>query len=359
MMKKCCLSLITAVAVLAILAMPAAAQPEFSVDFQGPTGAGFSPGDIFGPVAPGIVIPVGFFGLAGPPTGVEVDAISYGIDPPVAAGANVRFHFSVDEFAFGIAGAAAVPNVTSEGAAPGASNEASADIYADLGAAGCTLPPWPVIGNTGIFDGNGFVPFPAPALGLVEPNPPTLFALPDPGDNLDALDMHAYPGTGVYFSLDAGWIDPLEGPPANSGTAPFNGFGPGDILFTAGGFPAVFAPAAALGLGPGDDVDALVLWENGSGVYEPSVACFDWTTGATDMLLFSVRRGSPIIGTPDAFSGTLIEEGDILTTTGGGAPGIFIPAEMLGLQTVRGLFPVPFGFGDDLDALGLPGYGAC
>jgi hypothetical protein len=367
-MQKWCFSLILGLALVA--AGPLAAQPEFSVDFQGPTvgGLGFSPADIFGPAAPGIVFPAAAFGVAPSPATlqIEVDAISYGIDPPLTQNnPTPRYHFSVDEFAFGIGFAAAAPNVTSEGAAAGANNEASADIYVDLGVGVGPFPPPPpagVVGNTGVWDGNGIIPFPAPGLGLIEPNPFSVGFLPDPGDNVDALDMHAYPGTGIYFSLDAAWVDPLEVPPANSGTAAANGFLPGDILFTPGGAPPViFAPAAALGLGPADDVDALLLWENGSGVYEPSVTPYDWVGGATDMLLFSVRRGSPLIGTPDAFFGALIEAGDILVVTGGGfgPPGIFIPAEMLGLQTIRGGYPVPLGFEDDLDALGLPGYGAC
>jgi hypothetical protein len=353
-----------------IVLCPARSQPAFSVDFQGPTVGtlGFSPGDIFDPAAPAIIFPVAGFGCvpSGTTLAVEVDAISYGIDPPLTqTNLAPRYHFSVDEFAYGIAFAAAAPNVTSEGATPGASNEASADIYVGLGIGAGPFPPPPpagVLGNTGVWDGNGILPFPAPGLGLIEPNPPTPGFLPDPGDNLDALDMHAYPGTGIYFSLDAAWVDPLELPPANSGTALANAFLPGDILFTpGGGLPVVFAPSAVLGLGPKDDLDALLLWENGTGVYEPSVVPYDWVGGATDMVLFSVRRGSPIIGTPDAFWGAPIEEGDILVVTGGGfaVPGIFIPAEMLGLQTVRGGYPVPFGFGDDLDALGFPGYGAC
>jgi hypothetical protein len=76
------------------------------------------------------------------------------------------------------------------------------------------------------------------------------------------------------------------------------------------------------------------------------------------MVLFSVRRGSPVIGMPDSFFGIPIEEGDILApplaTASGGLtpfPAIFIAAENLGLATARsGLVPAGF-FADDLDAL--------
>ena len=113
-----------------------------------------------------------------------------------------------------------------------------------------------------------------------------------------------------------------------------------------------------------DDVDALVLWENGIAGYQPTTGPFSWLAG-TDMLLYSVRRGSFAIGMPDALFGAPIEEGDILipvaTPAGGFAPGIFIPAEDLGLATVRGGTAAMYGiinpaygadvWADDLDAL--------
>jgi len=112
-----------------------------------------------------------------------------------------------------------------------------------------------------------------------------------------------------------------------------------------------------LNLVPGgtpDDLDALALWENGTGVFEPSSQPYDWLNGSRDMLLFSVRRGSPVIGMPDSIFGIPIEEGDILTTPlptvfGGVSPfpGIFCAAENIGLVTARS-----FGaLGDDLNAL--------
>jgi hypothetical protein len=76
--------------------------------------------------------------------------------------------------------------------------------------------------------------------------------------------------------------------------------------------------------------------------------------GATDMLLFSVRRGSAIIGTPDSIFGLPISEGDILTTplagSGNPFPGIYIAAENLGLGTSR---TTPGVVNDDLDALDI------
>lgn len=71
------------------------------------------------------------------------------------------------------------------------------------------------------------------------------------------------------------------------------------------------------------------------------------------MLLFSVRRGSALIGTIDAILGKPIEEGDILVPFAFSTPGIFIPAEAIGLATLRtnGAVGTFQGFGDDLDGL--------
>ncbi|MBN2473053.1 MAG: PEP-CTERM sorting domain-containing protein [Pirellulales bacterium] len=118
--------------------------------------------------------------------------------------------------------------------------------------------------------------------------------------------------------------------------------------------PQIYAPAAMLGLdriaGPdSDDLDALALCDNGDGEFQPGV----------DFLLFSVRRGSAIIGTPD-LSGIPIEEGDLLidafTGTGGlapiGAPPmVLVAAEWMGLATVRSGGVTHQGRGDDLVAL--------
>jgi hypothetical protein len=173
----------------------------------------------------------------------------------------------------------------------------------------------------------------------------------------------------IYFSLDGSFPDPIEtvGPPPNSSSALANAFVGGDVLVTVApaGPPAVFVPAATLGLdifgADTDDLDALVLVENGTGLYEQSVVDFDWIGGATDMLFFSVRRGSALIafGVPDSRFGVPIEEGDVLTPPPAGSPpgtppGIWMAAENFGLATVRSgvpLFGGPPFIADELDAL--------
>lgn len=393
--------LLWAVAAVLVLSARVQAQPTFSIDFQGPTMAmgvdffNLDPahpifeGDILsapfpggplgvptpGPfaVSPGVVINGGPVLIPGDPPGLgigpffmELDALSYGTDPPISGPLEVStIFFSVDEFAEGEPAVLDLPSVSSEGRT--GAGEASADIFANT----ALVPMFPgaapvgAVGNVRILDGDG-LDSGAPVLGLalIEPNPATLFAIPDPGDNLDALDMDWSGGpTGfdVYFSLDAAFPDPLEsvvmGVVPNTGTAAGMGFAPGDVLVVVPHtFPivpiavAIFAPAVALGLDlvPGagagsDDLDALVLAENGTGMFEPSMTPYDWLgVGGPDMLLFSVRRGSAVIGEADSLYGAPIAEGDILTTpipmAAGGLslyPAIFVPAEWLGLATAR------------------------
>ncbi len=326
----------------------------------------------------------------------EVDALSYGWDAlheftsdPLL---RQRLLFSVDEFATGTANdTSPTPSVNSEGAVGAA--EASADVFAYNGPVpplpfGGFAPPAtpPYAGNTDVIDGDSIPPFGGPGTGLIEPNPAGL-GLPDVGDNLDALDVDTFfedTRGPVFFSLDAQFPDPREsaaGPP-NTGSAAVNGFVGGDVLVTdptVGPAPYLYMPANFLGLdwiGGGaaggfeaapdiDDLDALALWDDGQRQAEqPGLPEHLYFDPAHDLLIFSVRRGSAVIGTIDSLTGTPIEEGDVLTIpyTGAGAflnaagvfgPALVIPAEDFGLATLRTLATlhpdVPFG--DDLDAL--------
>ena len=85
-----------------------------------------------------------------------------------------------------------------------------------------------------------------------------------------------------------------------------------------------------------DDVDALIIAENGFPGFQPSSQLYDWFgPQPRDMLLFSVRRGSAIIGTIDSLQGLAIQPGDILTVPlptapdPGQAPAIVIAAVAL------------------------------
>ncbi len=392
----------------------------FSVDAQGPTvttlrpdgfyGIGILGTDILTPALPGPPGPnppsmgplpaPGEF-IVNPPfppvpglninsASVELDAMSFGRDPMDVPFPNqlpnpLYYVFSVDEFAIGLAGT----DVRAEGAL--GAQEASADTFIILKPTPLPASPFATGTNYAFTDGNGLAPSGTPGVGLIEPNAPTVRAVPDPGDNLDALDIDttlADRSGPLYFSLDSAFADPLEAAvaPPNYGTAALNGFVGGDVLVGvpavgAGGAISRYAAAPQLGLDQfgqdTDDLDALKLWENGTSGYQVSVVPFDWMTGMTDMLLFSVRRGSEVIHERDSIYGEFIEEGDVLTTPcpvgtalpdmttvcfGGPNPGIFTAAERLGLATVRSGTGKSWGIGnaqwggqdlwaDDLDAL--------
>jgi hypothetical protein len=375
-------------------ALPAGAQITFSIDWKGPTigrldsayGLPITEGDVLaaehfvpelGPLgAPRIVYFAGGgpgpgLGLsnapacvghsAGTPCRVEVDALSYGFQNVSTPSFASRYVFSVDRWARGEP-SPLPPNVASEGPV----GDAAGDLYIDLGLGPGPKPPTSALaGSLGAVDGNGLVSLSGyryPGVGLIEPYAPSN-TLPSGGDNIDGLAVNQSPLPvihPVYFSLDASWTDPLTGTP-HSGSAAAHGFRPGDVLVSSGSgaAPTVYADAVDLGLdllaNNLDDLDALILMENGVPGYQPSVTPNDWWTGATDMLLFSVRRGSSVIGRPDSIFGLPIEEGDLLTvplTNSGGVspfPGIYVAAENFGLRTVRsGGATTPFG--DDLNA---------
>jgi hypothetical protein len=382
---------------LVLLGRPAAAQLTFSVDWKGPSiaqnasvsGLAITEADIltFGPGAPGFgPLPAPAFALAGSnlglslyntcsghppgqPCGIEVDAISQGIDellPVHPAQRSERLWFSTDEWAQGLPLLHPGPTVFTEGSTVG---DLSADIFVVIGLGLGPLPPSAGPGqHVAVFDGDG-LPSAAPAnhqypgVGLIEPNAPNT-SLPNSGDNLDAFDIAptiGFPAGGYYLSVDSGFLDPLAAV-NNSNTAANQGVSGADVLHVAAPSAAlaVFAPASALGLdlvgGPGsDDLDALILGENGNGLFEPSAVPYDWVDGQRDMLLFSVRRGSAVIGRPDSIFGLSIEPGDVLTTPRPAAvgglspfPGILFAAETLGLRTSRTHGAL---HGDDIDGL--------
>ena len=274
------LPLPAAAAAASILAWcaPHASAVSFSIDLPSPSTGVFLPDDILNDPAPVIAVP----GVA-----FEVDAFSYGRNLPF--GPNpLTYYFSVDRVSVGALGTA----VNGEAAF----GDQAADIYVSTGAGT----------NFQFRDGDGFLAnpatpgAPAPPLGLLEP-------VPLPGDNVDGLDLRNI-GPMVYWSVD----------PATA-AAYGAGFSAADIFMapTAPGYsgaPALYANAALLGLLVGDDIDAMVYFEDG-------------TPGATagDLILFSLAPGSPTLAALGS------NAADILATSPTGAPGIFLPAIQLGL----------------------------
>lgn len=394
MKSRARLPLILSASALLVPAAPAQDQVRFSVDWNSPvvsapecdTGSVLiteadiltpcATGPMLGPIpSPRISITGGPGGLGlglhptcvGHPGGticnIEVDALSFGMDPLITqAGFPAgSLWWSVDEYAGGVAGTPVPPNVLSEFPC----GDAGGDLFAKtVPMVSGPVPPFAAPpDHVGVIDANGMdlgcTAFAYPGLGLREPNLPS-FGPSTGGDNVDAFDDHepGLPPVGApYFSLDAGFPDPCAGIPGGS-SALAHGFVGGDILTVVGGVPVVWGPAAGLGLdvfGPDtDDLDALAIFEDGDGVFDPSFGPFGWGPGAADMILFSVRRGSAVIGSIDSLLGLPIEEGDILIppASPGAFPGIFVAAENLGLGTVRsatvsGACPG----GDELDAL--------
>lgn len=393
------------VALGALSVAPARAQLLFSIDYKGARNSATASGVIPGPIRESdVLLPSGgspgfhttttpqiaFTGAQlglplysncsspspGFPCRIEVDALSTGRDKPFNqnAVATTRTHlfFSVDVQAVGRRSGAA-PTMFTEAQV----HEAAADIFELYDVA---IPPLDIGAiaprNVLVIDGNGSSGpsgFTRRGLGLVEPHavpvpppppsPPYLIG----GDDVDAIVLHpaGQPMPFMFFSLDAAFLDPLTGIP-NSGSAAALGslFPPGAVLAVqlGGGSPSVYAGTDTLGLdifGVGtDDLDVLILFENGMPGYQKSQAPYDWlpgTPGQKDMLMFSLRRGSALIvnQVPDSEFGRPIEAGDLLrppygTPLATSPPGIWIAAENLGLRTHRSA-PMAVPEGDDLD----------
>ena len=379
-------SIVVTVSLAALLIVPVAARgqagnPTFSIDTAGPT-IGSPPAWSSGPVSflyitgadilsspiPGLPIGTPMPGPFATPPGIshthaalglipdvrwELDALSYGHDAlRIDLDPHVNIHFSVDRSAVGVSGLPTTPNVWTEGAL--GNQEASADVFINsslpvpfLNPLPPPVSPYPTTlatgaGNTAQYDGNGVLPSGLPGYALGE----TIAGTPNRSDNLDAVDVDTTPADlngRIYFSLD-------------TASALNHGFVGGDVLVTTPTGPAVFVSAQALGLDVGgrtgsDDLDALAMWDDND----------QWDPG-DDPILFSVRQGSAIIGTPDSIFGMPIEPGDVLTdpamaakimaranrtSPNPGLPGIIISAEQLGLVTTR-FNQEP---GDDLNAL--------
>jgi len=217
----------------------------------------------------------------------DIDALSYGND--MASGGPV--FFSVGPGAQGRPGT----GVEGQRLCAGLEPEPEPDVFSSsLGHA-----------NVLLLDGNGPIGSCTPAfpLGFVEG-----FNVRDDLDALDARDPSFVDGDGdgvpegtVYLSLDAA-----------SPTLGQLGFSGADILKTSGSdTPSLYAPAAALGLGPGDDLDALCLGESGDGVF-----------GEGDRLYFSLAAGSPSLAATGAGPGDLLAAGPLRVVARAAALGL-------------------------------------
>ncbi len=324
-------------------------SPEFTVGVLGVAPAGsilpgeiFTPLAAFGPVATPVA-PPGVFAINLPG---EVNALSFG-RAPASFNANDWAHFSLDRGSAGLTGTASA-NEFNNG---GFGSEQSSDVFRSVFNST----------NTIFADGDGVVQFgnPNPAafpLGTGEfatfPFPPQPPIPPAGGADLDALDLRfnanaqgGSPTGTIFMSVDAS-------------TAGSLGFSAGDVLVDPSGIgtanPNFYASDVALGLFPGgNDIDALVVFDNGDNQYVPGI----------DIVLFSLAPGSSHLGQLDPITGVAINEGDILIDAAsaqnllgslGPNAAILHTAESLGLRTTR----AGFAGNDNLNALDIPEPGA-
>ncbi len=323
MRTRLCGGAVLAAILLGASASRAPAQaPTFSLDRASVSllvPPGTNADDLFSPTFPILVLT----GMPG--ANFEVDAFSY--QQPFMPKSEIDIiavSFSVDRAAIGIPGTA----VFIETGGVAGSGLAAADIFR-------TAAPFVFFGtNVQIYDGDGVPTLPnaAPGLGLVE-------GPAGAGDNLGGLDLK--PATSrIYLS-----VDPVTAGVYGAGASAADVY----VANTVPGYdapaPAIYAPAAALGLVPGDDIDALVVFDNGDGLFQPGL----------DAVLFSLAPGSPSLGLIAGPGGAATATaGDILQDpfTGGGGLGLPVvvgPAEALGLQTMRAGFLQD----DNLDALSM------
>src|SRR5439155_9837202 len=233
-----------------------------------------------------------------------ITGLSYGILAPAGPGVNV--YFSVAP------GAAGTPEPPSPPAAANVTCEAGAgDAAADLFHAQPFGPALPGgVTNIRDFDGNGIVPPgscapPAFGLGLIEPFPPG----PPPFDDLRDFEMCTPP-----FVYEPVPVPTLSGPvyltlAPGSPTLGVIGASPADVLvkMPPAGPPApiVAVPAAGLGLGPGDVIDALDV-SAGAGTVafslapgSPALACGGYSPAdvivATPFVAMACPPGAAVI----------------------------------------------------------------
>lgn len=244
---------------------------------------------------------------------VQTDAFTYG---RLTLG---DIFFSVSRGTVGLPGTAVFGQATF-----GAGETAHADVFRGLGGGGAGS-------NALVTDGDGSAgPISAgPAFGLFE----GLVG----SDDIDALEADDFFGQQYsasivgprgFWSVDGGTI---AGDPAYAMLSPADIFDLSPFPGVAYPAPGLYATEAALGLVPGDDIDALEVID----VVTPAFG------DPGDLVLFSLAPGSPTDITLGTTGGS---GGDIFAVTPGGIPTIFRSASDLGLgpgDNINGVTSVP------------------
>ena len=279
---------------LNIVCEDAPENPSFTVgESIIPTPSGNNPGDILRlngqKGAPPVVgIPCANLGLNPANCAAQLNdlnALSYGAEPPVPLEFTPDLKFSITEEVWpdGLPGTD-VNKESTCAAAPGQAHGDEFDVNFPLPAPGVGGTNTLVLDENGIQDAAGCAAPPGYPVGTPLPGD-DINGLVDQGPDYVDTDGDTIPENPVYFTLDAGSADlPL-----------IVGAGPDDVLMTQNGLqPTIWAAGAAdLGLvhstsGPpdGDEIDALCIYEDGDGAYNP----------LTDIVWLSLAPGSPTLG---------------------------------------------------------------
>lgn len=277
-------SLVVRMAVVVMLLSFAADSRAVTFSTDGPSSVPNGPADLLNPGAvpsPPIILPGG--------AGYGVDAFSFGHLGPIDT--STAF-FSVSPGSVGAMGTAVFAE---------SGGDESADIFSSAIGSGL---------NGQVYDGNGL------------PSG-TMLGLPEPSmSNLDGLDLRMAPTFSLYWSVDPATAAGLI--PYSSGSA-----SGGDVWFSPPvvGYaitPVLYAATTFLGLSASDDIDALVVVEDGTAGF----------AFATDVVFLSLAPGSPTL------AGLGAGPEDILVVGGGAALSVFASGASIGLVS-----------GDNLDAL--------
>ncbi|MFK7887835.1 MAG: hypothetical protein AB8G16_13325 [Gammaproteobacteria bacterium] len=170
-------------------------------------------------------------------------------------------------------------------------------------------------------------------------------------NNIDGFDFSTIATAGIFTAQTYHTAYPDETFPFGIPTADVFDIAPGSTTFC--GFPA-FAATATMGLGFGDVIDAMVVFDNGA---QGSVACGGpGAQAGLDGILFSLAPGSP------SLRQTGRSPGDVFFSDFSGNFGVFADARQLGVRANAGGSPaasldnvdaLEFGCLGDLDLNGV------
>lgn len=306
----------------------------FSIDIPSPTNTPpLSADSVLTKPGPSVAIPNVGLGLGRP--GDEVDEISDLRNIPAPA-ATFALLFSVDRASVGavppdpIAIGAGFPYNAQQQAA---NHQAAGDIFM----------------TTGLFNRLGALPFRASnnntlvinqgdAGGVDHDLSPAVAPDVVVAGPIDELDAFAYPEGTPSLDLNNRILFTLDRESPSLSILPGTGSGADiyvDFAPLAPGGENLYASPAMLGLQFMDDIDGLLVFDDGNGFFNP----------AQDQVLFSLARGSPslqLLG---------LSAADLLTNSPSGGFVVYAQAAQLGLGPLDNLDALDLLYGTDIDLM--------